>query len=299
MDKSCEPLREWGLPQFAAAFRYSDVVLIDRDLGVPTDDCREMAREAGSEVSVQEEVHHEHLMAALQGYSGKARSAAYTEIRQFIVCNPLVQESDLHKFITIGGHAAAAKTLFSFYRSVPQSALFAGVARRCDHCGSLIWPDRDTASFPDGRCRIRQCKLAHPRTSIRDEIENPAGWRIATNAILAYWVGPGLDEIKVFNALKAAGREPVLYPMMDAADIGVDGLSVGIDVKTYASPIVLASKLSYSIGRLSMFGRRIIAFPDDKLRLNRDYGNQLRETYQGASTLEFMTVAEAIREFSR
>lgn len=299
MDKACEPLRDWGLPQFSPPFRYADVVLIDRDLGVPTDDCREMAREAGSEAAIQEEIHHEQLRAALQSYSAKTRNAAYTAIREFVVRNPLVTDANLHRFVTDGGHAAVAKTIFSFYRNVPQVALFAGTARHCGHCGSLIWPDRDSASFPDGRCRIRQCRLAHPTTSIRDEIGNPSAWRLGTNAVLGYWVGPGLDEIRIYDALKAAGRNVVLYPMADAADVGIDGMSVGIDVKTYASPVVLASKLTHSIGRLSLFARRIVAFPDDKLRLNRDYGNQLRETYRGEPTLEFMTVSEVIREFSR
>ncbi len=285
------------MPQFAPPFRYADVELVDRDLGVPTDDCREMASVGGTETTALEEIHHERLRAAVHGYPRGDRNHAYAAIREFIVRNPAVSEEGLHAFVVEGGHAAAARTVMSFYRPIPQAALFGRMARRCGHCGALLWPDRD-AAFPDGRCRIRQCRLARPTPAVGDEVL-PALWRVALNALLGFWVGPGLDEIRLYDALKAAGREASLYPQADAADVGVDGLAVGIDVKTYASPVVLAARLTRSIGRLDLFDRRIVAFPDDKLRLNWRYGEQLRSAYQGGRSLEFMTVSEAIWELSR
>jgi hypothetical protein len=295
MDRACGPFRDWGLPQFAPPFRHAEVALIERDLGVPTEDCREMAGAGGSEASALEEIHHESLRGALQGYSGSERNHAYSAIREFVIRNPAVNKERLHGFVAEGGHAAAAKVIMSFYRPIPQVALFGDAARQCGHCGSLLWPDRD-AAFPDGRCRIRQCRLAHPQPAIGDRI-SPEHWQLATNALLGFWVGPGLDEIRIFDALKHASRDVTLYPQADAADVGVDGLAIGIDVKTYASPIVLAARLTRSIGRLDLFDRRIIAFPDDKLRLNRHYGDQLRDAYQGSRGIEFMTVSGAIREF--
>ena len=122
---------------------------------------------------------------------------------------------------------------------------------------------------------------------------------MGTNAVLAYWVGPGLDEIRIHDALAAAGRKVTLYPLADAADIGLDGLAVGVDVKTYASPIVLGARLTRTIGRLGLFARRILAVPDDKLLINRDYLPQLRAAYAGPVSIEFMTVSEAIRDLSR
>jgi hypothetical protein len=168
------------------------------------------------------------LRGALQGYSSEERNRAYSAIREFVVRNPAVNKERLHGFVAEGGHAAAARVIMSFYRPVPQAALFGGSARQCGHCGALLWPDRDAA-------------------------------------------------------------------FADAADVGVDGLAIGIDVKTYASPIVLAARLTRSIGRLELFDRCIIAFPDDKLRLNSSYREQLRNTYQGSRGLEFMTVSDAIR----
>ena len=262
---------------------------------MPTPDCCELAALGGSEVSAQEELHHDALRAAVLALPARQRDGGYTAIREFVVRNPAVAYSDRERFTVNGGMVAAARTIASFYRSVPAGAMFDGAARLCGYCSSLLWPDRDTVAYPDGRCRIRQCRLAHPAPLRGAGIANPAEWQLATSAALAFWVGPGLDEIRVHDALKAAGRVVVLYPMADAADVGVDGQDIGVDVKTYASPVVLASRLTRSIGRLAQFRRRILAVPDDKLRLNSRYLQQLRDVYQGVHTLEFMTATQAIR----
>jgi hypothetical protein len=106
---------------------------------------------------------------------------------------------------------------------------------------------------------------------------------------------PGLDEIRIFDALRAAGRNAALYPNGDAADVGVDGTEIGIDVKSYASPIVLGQRLTRSIGRFGSFRRRILAVPDDKLASNPHYLEQLAATYEGAARLEFMTTSQTLR----
>ena len=66
-------------------------------------------------------------------------------------------------------------------------------------------------------------------------------------------------------------------------------------VKAYASPVVLAAKPTRFIGRFALFRRRILAVPDDKLRLNPRYLEQLRDVYRGEHRLEFMTASQAIR----
>lgn len=298
MERACMPLKDWGLPSFAPPFSYAEVTLIDRDLGVPTEECHELASYGGSEVALLEEIHHEQLRRALSTYRAKERSRAYTGIREFVVRNPVVSYGDLQRFINEGGHVAIANTVMSFYRPLPAAALEGEVARRCAWCGSLLWPVRDKQSFPEGRCRISQCRLENPRPRVRDRLSDTTGWRTATASILQYWVGPGLDEIRIYDALKQAGREVVLYPQSDAADIGVDRLQIGIDVKTYASPVLLGHKLTRSIGRLSLFRRKIIAVPDGKLALNRHYLDQLRDTYRGEESLEFVTVSAVIEELS-
>lgn len=295
MDRACEPFSTWGIAPFDVPFRYADVALIDRDLGIPTADCRELAALGGSQIIAQEDLHHSALRAAIQAFSVGQRDSAYTAIREFLVRHPAVAFADRERFVVDGGLVAAARMVASLYRPIPAGALFGGQARLCGYCAALLWPDRDTASFPDGRCRIRQCGLAHLESARGAEILNPVEWQLATGAAMAYWVGPGLDEIRIYDALRAAGRAAVLYPLSDAADVGVDGADVGIDVKAYASPVVLGTKLSQSIGRLAAFRRRILAVPDDKLRLNPRYLQQLRDVYRGEHRLDFMTASQTIR----
>lgn len=298
MALASEPFRAWGLPAFAGDFRFADVVLVDPDTGAPTDDCREMARAGGGvEVAALEELHHERLQAAIKDLPKRQAARAYTAIRELCVRNPVIREDALHTRIVEGGHVAAARTIMEFYRPIPLGALFGEVAHRCAHCRSLLWPDRDRTAYPHGRCLIRQCRLAHPDARLGDVLDEPHRWRLATTAILGFWVGPGLDEIQIYDALNEAGRIVALYPFSDAADVGVDGLDVGIDVKTYASPVLLGGRLTRSTGRLSMFGRRIIAIPDDKLRQNPRYVEQLRGSYGGSLPLEFLTVSAVLREF--
>lgn len=299
MDLACKPLGQWGLPQFKPPFRYSDVVLIYRDSGIPTPDCRELAHIGGSATAAQEEIHHEALRAAVNTFPVRQRDVTYAAIREFVVRNPAASYADREAFVMENGLIPAARTIASFYRPMPQGALFDGTARLCGHCRSLLWPHRDNRLFPDGQCRVRQCRAAHPQPLRGDKITSPSEWRLATPATLAFWVGPGLDEIRIFDALRAAGRIAALYPYSDAADVGIDGAAVGVDVKAYVSPVLLASRLSRSIGRLAMFRRRILAIPDDKLSDNPHYLQQLSDLYQGDHGLEFMTASRVIRELSR
>jgi len=298
MDRACEPFVAWGVPEFDHPFRYTDVALIDRELAIPTLDCRELATLGGSEMMAQEDLHHEGLRGAVHAFPARQRDSAYSAIREFLVRNPAVAYADRERFVVERGLIAAARMIASLYRPVPAAALFDGQARRCGHCAGLLWPDRDSTAFPEGRCRIRQCRLAHPEPLRGADIPSPAEWQVATAAAMAYWVGPGLDEIRIYDALSVAGRAAVLYPLADAADVGVDGVDLGIDVKAYASPVVLAAKLSRSIGRLEAFRRRVLAVPDDKLRLNSRYLQQLRDAYIGDHRLEFMTASQAIRELT-
>jgi hypothetical protein len=293
--QACQPFSDWGLDGFRPPFPYADVALIDGELAIPTADCREMAVLGGSELAAQEDMAHEALRSAVQAFPQRQRDATYTAIREFVVRRPVCSYAEREHFVVGRSLVAAAQAIYSFYRPIPAGSLFDGVARQCGHCGSLLWPDRDQAAWPDGRCRIRQCRLAHPHAAVGAEIAKPVEWQWAGGAVLAYWIGPGLDEIRIYDALRAVGRNVVLFPMTDAADVGVDGAAVGIDVKSYASPVVLAAKLSKSIGRLAAFTRRVLAVPDDKLDLNPNYLQQLRDAYHGDHRLEFMTASQAIR----
>ncbi|WP_156358291.1 restriction endonuclease-related protein [Sphingobium sp. Leaf26] len=296
MEQATDAMIRWGVPSFAGQFRYSEVALVDGDLGVPTEDCRELARIGGSELDACEDLHHEQLRAAIQSYPTSGREAAYTAIREFVVRNPVVSLEALHRFMS-DGHAHAARMISGLYRNIPRGAIASGAFTTCGRCGALLWPVRDPA-YPLGRCQIRQCFL-EGETRVGTQCDEPVSHRLASAALLAFWVGPGLDEIGLYDMLRAAGRQVALYPLMDAADVGIDGLAVGLDVKSYASPLVLGARLTRGIGRLAMFARKIIVVPDYKIRLNPRYLEDLRAAYCGTDPLEFMTVAQTMRAFAR
>lgn len=291
------PMSEWGVSCFCSPFRYADVVLANAEFGTPTDDCRQLARLGGREIDAAEDIHHEQLRSAILSYPAAQRHIAYTAIREFIVRHPAAALDVLNRFIIEGGHARAARALGSFYRPVPQNAVVGGRARLCGRCGSLLWPDRNPA-YASGRCRVRRCAMEGD-TVAGAVIAEPSTWRLAAPAILAFWVGPGFDEVQLYDALVAAGYAAALYPQSDAADIALDGLEVGIDVKSYFSPLLLASRLTHSIGRLAMFERRLIVVPDYKLRLNPHYIDHLRDAYSGEHSLEIMSSGQLLAEFCR
>lgn len=295
MAVASRPMGLWGVPSFAGSFKYRDVELVDESSGVPTEDCKELARLGGSEVDANEDIHHEQLRAAVQSYPAAQRNSAYTSIREFAVRNPVCSFDALQRFIT-NGHLHGARAISSLYRSIPQDAISNGTACLCGRCGSLLWPVSDPA-FPRGRCRVRQCAIRGD-TAIGETISDPSMHRLASTAVLAFWVGPGLDEVALHDELSARGSSVALYPMSDAADVGVDNLEVGLDVKSYSSPLVLGARLSRGIGRLTLFKRKVIVIPDYKIRLNSRYIDDLEASYSGPETLEFMTVADAVQEFS-
>lgn len=293
-----EPMREWGIPSFAdAAFPYADTVLVDGDLGVPTADCITLAA-PGSEIESLQNRHHQRLRAAVATMTGKRKAETYTAIREFAVRNPVVAVSALKEFVSTGGRVHLAQEIESFYERIPIAAIWPdGTIRTCVGCGGLLWPDVDQSSYPNGRCHLRQCVDERPTPSVRDVLEDPDSYYVVERAVNAFWVGPGLDEIRIYDELMAAGVEVTLYPQEDLVDVGKPDLSLGIDAKSYASPIVLARRLSESVGGIEAFDERYLVVPDAKKRHNPDYVRQLRESYDGTvKGIRFMTVMEAITD---
>jgi hypothetical protein len=142
--------------------------------------------------------------------------------------------------------------------------------------------------------------MARPSPSLKCppiQVDVPDAWRLADNAVLAYWVGPGLPEIELFDSIKSRG-DVVLYPFSDAADIGIGKTAVGIDIKSYSSATRLGLHFASKCEGLRMFDRRIVAVPDAWLRQDRDYLHTLKSVAGTRFALEFKTISATKREFS-
>src|SRR5260370_40775981 len=100
-----------------------------------------------------------------------------------------------------------------------------------------------------------------PTSTAWQIVEDVAGWRVFKDDILAYWVGPGLAEIRLYDELRRGGVDVQLYPRDDAADVGRTS-ELGIDVKSYACPRLLGDTLSERLGGLATLRARDAAHPD-------------------------------------
>ncbi|MCC5624730.1 hypothetical protein, partial [Nostoc sp. CHAB 5715] len=131
--------------------------------------------------------------------------------------------------------------------SQPDIWLIKGLAHRCAHCGTLMRPHPNKKIFPEGRCPIRQCN-SRKRAKVLEKLD-PTQDRllIAKPQILTYWTGPAIDELEIFDTARQHGLNAELYPESDLCDVSINERAIGIDAKSYTSPVSLALRLNRSI----------------------------------------------------
>jgi hypothetical protein len=276
-----QPLSAWAeraLGPDAAELR--DLVLVDPDELLPTMDCRALAETYPGLTSGVETAIFEEFREAVARYFSGRREEAYSLVREWIIRNPVTTARAATEFL-IGKRLEPLVrfVLQSVYEPVP---LVPG-ACLCAHCGSL---------FRDGHCSLSACR--NRRTPQPGAALPPPGEALrARRAVAVYWVGPGLDEIELYDRALKAGVAAELYPRLDACDVSLPG--VGIDIKSYRSPFALAAKLNRSPGRVLEYPRKILAVADHLVAMNPHYCRQLREGLTGAATvLEVMPVGKVL-----
>jgi DNA-binding transcriptional MerR regulator len=296
------PLREWGLRVFAhPGFAFADAVLVDADLRVPTPECVQIASSAGPGVeNVLEERLHRQLRQALEALRSEA-NMAYTQVREFLARNSLTTLSKLLTFCNDAGFPTRLISLLTqeFYQRVPEAWLIAGQARRCAHCGTLLRPSSYRRDYLQGRCPLSACRWEHEATEI-GEVLDPEEALVVRSVILSYWVNPAIDELRIFDAAIVESLPAQLYPDGDRCDVCLNA-DIGVDVKTYASPITLARTLNDSISGLETYSRRIIAVPNGITEHHSQYLRTLRSALEtpAARSLEVMSVSGVLRLIQR
>jgi hypothetical protein len=297
MEMATTPLKEWGIDYFAKEdFPYQDVILIDPQTLAPTPESLELAAKAGGygEDQILEDHYHNQVRDLVQSASTR-RDELYTSIREFIVRHPLATIREIEDWKDSLKFPKAKPTLAGFYRDIPIGWTHGGRVHKCSNCGGLLKSHPDRTLYPDGICVVSNCrkKGIFPKT---DEVSDSQNMKLLNKQLLTYWVGPGLDEIRIYDAAKSRGRNAVLYHSSDACDISLDGFAVGIDVKSYTSAMLLIKRLNKSIGRLIEYDRKIIAISDE---LDDRFGNYMAtlrsEKKDVADDLEFITVGSLIR----
>jgi hypothetical protein len=297
MKMATQPVKEWGIDYFETEdFPYREIILIEPETLVPTPDSVELARKPGGygEDQILERKYHNQVRDLVKAARSR-KDELYTSIREFIVRHPLVTTQELEEWKDSLKFPKARKDIASFYRDIPSQWTHNNQrVHRCSHCGGLLRPDRDKTRYPDGVCVVSHCrrKGVFPKTNetlLADEM------KLLNSQLLTYWVGPGLDEIEIYDAAQKLGRNVKLYPDSDACDVALDGLAVGIDAKSYISALMLIKRLNTSIGKLANYDRKIIAISDE---LEDEAGTYMATlTFQksgAAKNLEFMTVSALI-----
>ncbi len=295
---------EWELEIFRHPdFRFRQATLVESELRVPTPDCAEIANSKGAfgEDNVIERRLYERLIQMTEQLGSRRQHKAYTAIRELFGRRSLIGEYQLLDYLVENNLTPIQGTIIdTFFDQVPDIWLIDGLAHRCAYCGTLMRPHPNQKRFPSGRCPIRQCQNYEPRKAEVSEKLDPTKERllIAKSQILTYWTGPGIDELAIFDVAKKNGLKTELYPDSDKCDIGINGYRIGIDAKSYTSPVSLGLRLSRSIGGLVYYRRRIIAVSDQLIEDNPDYLSILQSTLGkkgDSATLELFTVSQVIQ----
>lgn len=290
---------EWWLGIFQKpTFRFRQAILIDSVLNVPTPDCAVIANLAGAfgEDNLLEYRFHARLREAADRF-GRHRDSAYTAIRELLGRRSLICEREFAAWLIEHRLTPLQQTIIEeFFQSVPELWLLDGRAHRCANCGTLMRPHPDKARFPEGHCPIRQCNGKHPHR-VGERLDPMLGLHVARPQILVYWTGPAIDDLSIYDEAKRRGLEADLYPETDLCDVAIGGRAIGIDAKSYSSPVSLALRLNRSIGGLMHYRRRIIAVGDELLDINPDYIATVRSCLDkrgSPSTLEILPVSAVI-----
>lgn len=296
LDRCRFPLddEEWGLDAFrSASFPYAGARLIEYDLRVPTPECYEIARGnngRGLDDIVENQLHDE-LRRALES-SGGETARSYTAVRQFIGRRSLATLEELYGYCEKENLPGRLSRLFveRFYEDVPEGWLIEGHANRCAHCGTLLRPHPNAAEYPEGRCPLSACRAAN-RPGVSERLSTE-GTVVCRPQILSYWVNPAVDELRIYDEARARGVQSNLYPGEDRCDVSLED-GIGVDVKSYGSPISLAMRLNQKgIGGLVDYKRRILAVPDF-IASRPSYLDALKDALETAEarSLEVMPVS--------
>ncbi|MEA5472436.1 hypothetical protein [Spirulina sp. 06S082] len=290
---------EWGLDVFKQSdFSFRDAVLIDPDLRVPTSECSEIARSSGGgfgEDNVIEYRLYKRLKENTERLGGKRKHLAYTALRELVGRYSLIEETKLIEYLIEHELTPLQGMLINdFFVEVPEVWLIKGLAHRCADCGTLMHPH---PHFSEGYCPIRLCEGNSDPMVLEKLDPQKERLLIVKPQILTYWTAPAIDEINIFDRAREYGLDAQLYPESDLCDVSINNYAIGIDAKSYNSPISLAMRLNRTIGGLIHYRRRIIAASDRIVKNTDGYLDILRSSLDKKGdpvSLEIKSVSEVL-----
>ncbi len=288
------PLCRWAPRSIHSLTGCSDLVLVDPYYQVPSEECEAIAEQApGSRLEdLIERGLHSRLMSTIDRL-GSDTDGVYTAVREFIVRHPLATDSELREFRSRPEIPDdAVQFVQSLYVPVHSHHSVDGAINRCAYCSAPI--DRE------GRCFLGGCREDHPATRPDQPVPREDA-RVVQAEVLKYWVDPARDELRLFDSLREAGIDAILYPHSDRCDVAMAD-DIGVDVKDYRDPVSLARRLNRDVsGLMSYRKRRIVAIADRRVRANSEYITRLRELLRPGirEEIEVLSVTSSIRELRK
>ncbi|MBV0882104.1 hypothetical protein KTQ42_22770 [Noviherbaspirillum sp. L7-7A] len=297
---------DWGVQAFhAGRFDYADSVLVDAEFDVPTQECQDIAKVHGGfgNDQIVQHILFERLRT-ISAEFGLRKHEVYTALRELPSRHKMGNEEEISAYLSEHNLQRLIHTIRDdFYEPVPLTWRIEGKVHQCPHCGALMKPTGK--EVPASKCPIVQCATLNPAQAPRIIDPKESRLLVAKPQILKYWAAPAIDEIRIFDEGVGLGiKNVVLYPLSDAADISFgNDEDIGIDVKSYASPEMLARHfLTNGIGGLINYRKRIVAISDHCVdNVKGGYIARLRQRLREDSThvanaLDFMSVSDLVRK---
>jgi hypothetical protein len=284
-----QPLEDWlDVPEVHAA-GLGKTNFIQEDDGIPTAEAEELASKFTGITAGLEEQLFLKFLELLGKQPTLVANEYYTLVREFVVRHPICRSDELRKF---GNDIHLQIWLLlnqEFYEPVPESWQVGAAVPLCAYCGNAM--KQGSAGLV---CRTSSCAASTPAE--QGGSAKAADIVRVTRGIRQYWVEPGIDELRLFDALCRMGLAADLYPNRDRVDIAVG--EAGIDLKTYTSPETLGRKFKLSIGGLAHYEPKLLVIPDWVQRATPSYLDRLKASMERDYVL-CMTVSETIAFFAK
>ena len=197
----------------------------------PSEDCLEYLESQDSDIlaGTDERVLYEKMIGLSQAH--------YTQIREFIICNPIVSAEDLRNLkMQLVGHPNAIDTLNFAYETWEEESY------RCPVCGWTM-----TKGKHGFVCHSRYCTEITPDLTENEKINCDEGRHLRLKkGVMRYFAQPGKLELEIADYCKQLGVSYTLWPLMDTYDIEIcfpDKEIWEIDAKAYHNPIALRNKV--------------------------------------------------------
>jgi hypothetical protein len=289
-----QPLGEWmPLPEVLDQ-GLAPVRLIDPAQLMPTLEAESLAEDVAGLASLVEEQLFGDFREALAKLPPSKADGVYTVVRCLVVRHPVVRLKELETLLEDVPSDVANRVRMGFYEPLAARLDGSDGVALCARCGNVA--KSHAGGLGGWLCATSAC-VQHGPTSPKFENAG-AGEQFRLNrGLRQYWLEPGIDEVRLYDALAAKGLKPRLYPHRDRVDIDLGPDSgIGIDLKAYASPELLGRRLKKRPGGLAHYAHRWLVVPDWLAAGTPGYMERLCHALGGigASPIQAMTATQAL-----